>query len=164
VPFYFKHLDEHLILKRIRLMPSLSKSLSGAVDETIKSLNDQGISIPSSIGGLMPRHACKDYLRMVEPMVDARSVAEFYRDLTAKSCQSVASTLLLHPRADYWFYFRRPYSFPSPLPFMLVLLQCLFLPILSVYNKTWTLCNRIYESRKSQPMLGHRDFYHDLHW
>jgi hypothetical protein len=103
VTFYDKHLDEHLILKRIRLMPSLSKSLSGAVDETIKSLNDQGISIPSTIGGLMSRRARKDYLRMIEPMVDARSVAEFYRDFTANSCQSVASTLLLHPRADYWW-------------------------------------------------------------
>jgi hypothetical protein len=103
VTFYDKHLDDHLSLKHIRLMPSLSNSLSGTVDEALKSLNDREISIPASIGGLMQHEARKEYLEMVEPMIDARSVAEFYGDLTAKSCRSVASTLLLHPHADRWW-------------------------------------------------------------
>jgi len=103
VTFYDKHLDDHLALKRIRLMPSLSNSLSRTVDEVLKSLDDREISIPASIGGLMGREARTDHLRRLGPMNDARSIAEFYRDLTAKSCRSVASTLLLHPHANWWW-------------------------------------------------------------
>ena len=103
VSFHDKHLDDRLILKRIRLMPSLLQSLSRTVDETFKSLNDRGIPIPATLEGFMLHENRERYLRMVEPMTDARSVAEFYKELTAKSCYPVASTLVFHPHADYWW-------------------------------------------------------------
>jgi hypothetical protein len=93
---YDMHLDESLTLKSIVSMPSLLSNLENVVD---KALDAARPNLPSITGEFPNERKRKGVLdAMSKFMKDEGSVANFYKNTTAKFCAPVASMLgLQHP-------------------------------------------------------------------
>ncbi|KAG6841543.1 hypothetical protein C0991_009908 [Blastosporella zonata] len=70
--FYEKHLDGHLLLQNVRLIP-LHESLALSINSTLPSLQDRHIALPLHTKGNSPD---EDYR---EQIIDAEDVAKVYQ-------------------------------------------------------------------------------------
>ncbi len=95
-PFYDKLLAEHLILRKVRHLPSLPMDIAGTVDDALKTISDNGKALPPLSAGF-PIRSFRSFFENARPLVmqNEMSMAEFYGHTTAPFCQTVASTLAL---------------------------------------------------------------------
>lgn len=97
--FYDKHLHEKLALKRVVLLPSLSSDILKAVDDTEASIAERKIQLPAIRYGLdhfVPLGSSDD-----KTMLDAHSVADFYKMEVSRCCTALAS-MFMYPYMTKW--------------------------------------------------------------
>lgn len=99
--FYDKHLADHLILRRVKLLDSLAESIAGVVDEAIKDARNHG-SLPPADPVLTENYIQSLTKRSRVYVSGEAGVAEYYSNLTARFCLPVASTLALNPTLGEW--------------------------------------------------------------
>ncbi|KAG6835534.1 hypothetical protein H0H93_000422, partial [Arthromyces matolae] len=97
--FYERHLDARLMLRRVRIVP-LESLLSAVVDISFSAIADKGIPLPK----IQPDDlfGCLQFPETVGYSNNAGSVSDAYESYISIYSQSVASTVLLHPRASDW--------------------------------------------------------------
>jgi hypothetical protein len=100
--FYDKHLDENLQLLHVKPIPTLLETIASTVDTAMEEHGDalppigrRGVFVLADLRNYRDIHRCTT-------TTDDRSVARFYNDTTATSCEAVASMLGIHPRASEW--------------------------------------------------------------
>jgi hypothetical protein len=99
--FYDKHLALHLILQRVKLLDSLVDSITGTVDKAIKDALSHG-PLPPADSTPTEKSIISLTTRSRIHVLGEEGVAEYYKDLTARFCLPVASTLALHPTLGEW--------------------------------------------------------------
>lgn len=96
--FYDKHLSDNLILRRVRLLPSLIEDLVKNVDSALAAASE---TLPPVEHLLPTMYREKEVQHMIKSVTDEKGVADFYDKTTIKFCLPVASTLSLHPKAQF---------------------------------------------------------------
>ena len=105
--FFERHLDSRLGLKHIKLASSLTRDIAQLVYDELKLLKAKGQPLPPARSN--SRDGCcfitKDSRESGPPETqrsDARSIADFYEEVSYYNCASIASTISLHPHAKTW--------------------------------------------------------------
>ncbi|KAJ7162375.1 hypothetical protein C8R46DRAFT_1104421 [Mycena filopes] len=96
--FYDKHLDDKLVLRRVRHAPKLVEEMAQVASEQLISLS--GVPLPHYSQSFPDASYRKVGLPVTA--VDANEVADFYLKTTADHCMAVVSTLVMHPREVGW--------------------------------------------------------------
>jgi len=87
------------------ILPSLHRDIASVVDNTLSSIQDRDITLPpASPETFFNTTEVREFVdaENAQPMINERSVANFYLLTTARYCSGVASTLAIHPRAPNW--------------------------------------------------------------
>ncbi|KAF5309238.1 hypothetical protein D9619_012713 [Psilocybe cf. subviscida] len=96
IGFYDRHLSSHLILKRVRIIPSLHESLANSIIDPLKVFSDKGHTLKYEeydfISRTLPR----------EPVGQATSVALAYDDIFASEMVHIATKMLFTPETPEW--------------------------------------------------------------
>ncbi|PBL01836.1 hypothetical protein ARMGADRAFT_1158499 [Armillaria gallica] len=109
ITFFDKHLDDSLILKKVRALPSLISTISEALDNYVSAFNSKNESFCSPRLYLSPeQYHCS------EPPKNATDIATRYRHGASVFLQA-ASLLVVHPdqpelRSVFWMDDGRPGS------------------------------------------------------
>lgn len=106
--FYDKHVDKHLLLKRVVTMPSLPQDLSENVDKKMLSLEDSHFAFPLKESGDLLDQETRDIRTSIALRTrqnnQAHYLVSFYKRSTAMFCNSLASILGVLPDiSSTWF-------------------------------------------------------------
>ena len=105
--FFERHLDSRLSLKHIKLASSLTHDIAQLVYDELKLLKAKGQPLPlarsnSEDGCCFSTKDSRESDPLRKERSDARSIADFYEDVSYYNCASIASTIALHPHAKTW--------------------------------------------------------------
>jgi len=96
--FYDMHFADRLILKHIVHVKHLHKKIACVVDNKLKSIEENGITLPPPTKGFHTEEERLEDLDLQNTqMKNETSVQLFYQCITVRFCVYVASTLALHP-------------------------------------------------------------------
>jgi len=96
--FYDMHIANRLILKHIVHVKHLHKKIACVVDNKLRSIEEQGVTLPLPTAPFMTAAQCLGSLTALDTLMKREtSIQEFYRYPTSMYCVCVTSTLALHP-------------------------------------------------------------------
>ena len=105
--FYDRHLDARLSLKHVKIASSLQSDIAKQVYDELVILKAKNQPLPpvtsdSQDGCCFSTKENRENETLRTTIMDARSIAGFYNQVSYFTCASIASTIALHPHADTW--------------------------------------------------------------
>jgi len=105
--FYDRHLDARLSLKHVKIASSLQSDIARQVYDELVLLKAKNQPLPPAMsdnedGCCFSTKESRENETLRTTVMDARSIAGFYNQVSYFNCASIASTIALHPHADTW--------------------------------------------------------------